>query len=90
MKYLKAVAGGIVGTILALILAWLLGAIATTAYLKYIYSHGRTIDEAFPLPMWTAWFILPIPFLASAGGFWAGFRFTLALQRDIAQRSGRN
>ena len=87
MKYLKAVAGGILGTILALLLSGLLGAIATTAYLNYIYSHGRTIDEALPLPMWTAWFIASITFLALAGGFWAGFRFMLRRASGIRANS---
>jgi hypothetical protein len=82
MNYLKAAFGGIAGSTLAPVLVWLLGAVALTIRFNRLSAQGMGI-EGLSLPVWTAWFILPIPVLAAVGGFWAGFRFTMWLQSDL-------
>ena len=85
MNYLKAVVAGIVGATMALVLVWLLGAVVGTVRLNWLMAQGLSLEGGL-FPLWTAWLIAPMPFVAVAVGFWAGFRFMLALIEDVARR----
>jgi hypothetical protein len=85
MRCLKAVAAGFTGATMALVLSWwLLGAVILTVRLGWLVSQGRAIEDAV-LSDWTEWLVVPVPFVAVAVGFWAGFRFVLQRQRGLGR-----
>jgi len=84
MKSFKALAAGLAGAAMALVLVWFSGGIVLSLSLNWLRAQGVDLEGGL-LPLWTAWLVVPMPFVAVAVGFWAGFRFMLALIED-AQR----